>query len=361
MATGNGPDCAASAELLYPTRASLRGRVGVVIPAWYPPATSPAEAATLLRTTIADSHTCLATADVAVVVDDSPVALSAAQALQVELSDAWGGRFTLLRLPENQGKGGALVAGIRHLLERPGPPLAWIAARDADGDHLLDDLPHLFRAGEQVTRDCPGRLVTVIGRRASVHAPLGWLRGEYELLVDEVLVEAVAFALAGAGAAWDTRYLAGRAPDLQSGYKLYDRAAALLAVQALETEAAAHPDLRLLRSGMEVVPFVALALEGAVFVEVERKTFHDQPVTSYGSVDRPRFYGAKLAWALQRCAVPPVAAALLLDAALIRRPLFTDPAGRVELLDFRRFVLERLCGDTWPEGVPAEPRGRKLL
>ncbi|MGV3723595.1 MAG: hypothetical protein ACO1SX_22080, partial [Actinomycetota bacterium] len=115
-------------------------------------------------------------------------------------------------------------------------------------------------------------------------------------------------------------------------------------VVALPDEAATYPDLHLMRTGMEIVPFVTVALEGGVFAEVERKTFHEQPVTSYGKVDLAQFFGSKLAWALLRCGVPADQAMILLDGALSRRPLFTDPTGRESALRMRRIVLDKLGG-----------------
>jgi hypothetical protein len=337
----------------------MRGRVGVVIPAWFSRHLPVAEAESLLYTTLTDSPSCVQPEDLVVVVDGSPVASAAAAAVRERLTGEWGEPFTILELQENEGKGAALVVGIRHLLERLGIPLLWIAARDADGDHLIDDLPHLYRTGGQLVEQNAGRPVAVIGRRTHVHAPLGWLRGEFELLVNEVLVEGVAYALTRQARVWDTRYLVSRAPDLQSGYKLYNRAAAETALHALKAETLAHPDLQLLRTGMEIVPFVSIALDGGVFAEVERKTFYDQPITSYGNVDLSRFYGSKLAWALRRCAVPAGPALTLFDGALSRRPLFTDPRGREEALRTRALLLELLGGGSFE--VPAEPRMRQFL
>lgn len=340
---------------LYPERTEMRGRVGMVIPAWFSPDLPVPEAERLLYTTLAGASACVNAEDLVVVSDGSPVASAAAVAVRERLQEQWDGPFLILELEENEGKGAALEAGICELLERRGTPLEWITVRDADGDHLMDDLPHLYRAGTQLAEENPGRPIGVIGRRNNVHAPLGWLRGEFELLLNEALVEGVAYALARTGQVWDTRYLAERAPDLQSGYKLYSRAAAELAVTALQDEAATYPDLHLMRKGMEIVPFVTVALEGGVFAEVERKTFYDQPVTSYGKVDLADFYGSKLAWALLRCGVPADQALLLLDGALSRRPLFTDPTGRENALRMRQFVQERL-GATIDGEPPRMPR-----
>jgi len=346
-------------SLLYPDRSEMLGRVGVVIPAWFSRHLPVAEAEGLLYTTLVGSPSCVQPEDIVVVVDGSPVASAAAAAVLERLTAEWGQPFTILELQENQGKGAALTVGIRHLLERPGIPLLWIAARDADGDHLIDDLPHLYRTGGQVVEENAGRPVAVIGRRASVHAPLGWLRGEFELLVNEVLVEGVAYALTRYARVWDTRYLVTRAPDLQSGYKLYSRSAAEVALRAFQAETLAHPDLQILRTGMEIVPVVSIALEGGVFAEVERKTFYDQPVTSYGNVDLAQFFGSKLAWALRRCGVPAGPALTLFDGALARRPLFTDPRGREEALRTRATLLDLLGGAQFE--VPTEPRVRRFL
>jgi hypothetical protein len=336
----------------------MRGCVGVVVPAWFSAATAQETAERLLLTTLAGSEECLDPADVVVVVDGSEPARRAARALEERLAAEWGAPFHLIDRAENRGKGAALAVGVRYLLARP---VRWIAARDADGDHLIDDLPHLYRTGEQLARECPGVPIAVIGRRANLHAPLGWLRGEFEVLVNEVLVEAVAFARARESEAWDSRYLAARVPDLQSGYKLYDRESAALAFEALEREAAAHPEQKLERTGMEIVPFVEVALAGGVFGEAERKSYFDQPVTSYGSQDQAAFYGSKLAWALGRCEVPARAAAIMLDSALSRRPLFLDPRGRAEALRMRGIVLEALSAAEAAAGIPAEPRTREFL
>lgn len=348
-----------AATPVYPPAAEMRGRVGVVVPAWFSPEFDVHAAESLLLTTLTGSSACLSPPDIVVVVDGSKVAAQAARAVRARLGAEWGTPFELLELPTNQGKGAALAAGIHHLLDQ-NDALEWIGARDVDGDHFLDDLPHLYRAGCDARDACPGRTVFVVGSRANVHAPLGWLRGEYELLVNEVLVEALAWSLARTGGVWDTRYLSRRAPDLQSGYKLYARAAAESAVAALREEAAAYPEHHLPRTGMELVPFLTLALSGALCVEVERKTFFDQPVTSYGYVDRSQFYGAKLTWALRRCGLPAAVAALLLDAALLRRPLFTDPDGRTELLRFRAQVIGALATTDGQE-IPREPVGRRYL
>src|SRR5688572_4786932 len=169
--------------LAYPTRPDMLGRVGLVVPVWFPEDLPDAVCETLLRTTLADCWSCLRPEHVALVVDGVPRLAALAQRLSAEMGSGSG--FQVLAPAVNQGKGGALVVGWQALLADPA--LEFIAVRDADGDHFLDDMPHLFRLAEQMTRETGNDRVLVIGRRAAVHPPLGWLRGEYELVVNATL------------------------------------------------------------------------------------------------------------------------------------------------------------------------------
>jgi hypothetical protein len=204
--------------------------------------------------------------------------------------------------------------------------------------------------------------VLVIGRRAAVHPPLGWLRGEYEQVVNAMLVEALQFSLARRGRVLPRQYWAAEAPDLQSGYKLYSRAACEEAVRALRTAEEERPELQPLRRGMEILPFAAVCAAGGIAGEAPRVTFFDQPVTSYGRVDRVRFFGDPLAWTLSELEIEPDAARGILDNALARSALMTDPAGRRELLDLRRHTLQTLAGlrDVGLAPLP-EPWTRQFL
>jgi hypothetical protein len=337
--------------LAYPTRREMRGRVGLVVPVWFPEDVPDALCETLLRTTLADCTSCLRPEHVAQRLSAEPGGRS---------GDPDGAAFRVLASVENQGKGGALVLGWEALLADPA--LEYIAIRDADGDHFLDDLPHLFRLGEQMARETGNTRVVVIGRRTAVHPPLGWLRGEYEQAVNAMLVEALQFSLARHGRVLPRQYWAAQVPDLQSGYKLYSRAACLEAVRALRKADQEQPDLQPLRRGMELLPFAAVCAAGGIAGEAPRATYYDQPVTSYGRVDRVRFFGDPLAWAMRELDVLPDAASGILENALARSDLMTDPDGRRELLALRRHTLETLAAlrGVELEELP-EPRTRQFL
>jgi hypothetical protein len=139
--------------LAYPTRDEMRGRVDLVVPVWFPENVPDALCETLLRTTLAGCSSCLRPEHVALVVDGVPRLTALAQRLSVELGGSSGEpttAFQVLSPIVNQGKGGALVVGWEALLADPA--LEFIATRDADGDHFLDDLPHLFRLLEFPSR-----------------------------------------------------------------------------------------------------------------------------------------------------------------------------------------------------------------
>jgi hypothetical protein len=344
----------------YLTHRDMTGRVGLVVPVWFSADAPDDLCERLLRTTLADCPACLKPEHIVLVVDGVPRLTTLAERLAAECAAEWGAPFRVLAPAVNQGKGGALVAGWEALLADPA--LEYFAARDADGDHFLDDLPHLLRLADQITRETAAAQVLIVGRRATLHPPLGWLRGEMETVANAVLVEALQFSLARRGRVLPRHYWAADVPDLQSGYKLFSRAACETAVRALTEAEQAHPDLQPFRRGMELLPFAAVLDAGGIAGEASRYTYYDQPVTSYGRVDRPRFFGDPLALSLQLLAIPPDAARSLFDNALARSALMTDPSGRQELLALRRHTLETLAtlGGEEVGDVP-EPRTRQFL
>jgi hypothetical protein len=350
----------------YPTRREMVGRVGLVVPVWFSPETPEALCESLLRTTLSDWASCFEAEHVVLVVDGIPHLAELARRLSVELAAegrARGGSsgvFRVLSPAVNQGKGGALAVGWEALLAEE--QIEFIAVRDADGDHFLDDLPHLFRLGEQIVADTDEERVLVVGRRTAVHPPLGWLRGEYELAVNAILVEALQFSLARRGRVLPRQYWAAEAPDLQSGYKLYSRAACAEALRALRTAEEERPELQPFRRGMELLPFAAVCAAGGVTGEIPRLTYFDQPVTSYGRVDRVRFFGDPLAYALDELEVSADAARRIFDNSLARSALMTDPTGRQELLALRLHTLQTLAALSGEDlGEIPEPRTRQFL
>lgn len=75
-----------------------------------------------------------------VLVDDGSAPACAAELDRLAL--AWPGRVTLLRHAVNQGKGGAVISGVRHAAAQGYSHALQI---DADGQHALQDVPLFLR------------------------------------------------------------------------------------------------------------------------------------------------------------------------------------------------------------------------
>ncbi len=329
----------------------LPDRLGMVIPAWFAPQVSEQQIEDLLRQTLAGCPRLVSPDRLAVVVDGCARVEAVCRRLQEEWSDSFGRPFGLLANPQNQGKGSAVARGLAYLCAEAPP--AWIVTRDADGDHRVSDMPRLVALGEQIREEQGTEYVAVIGGRQSLYRPMNWLRGELEYWVDEVATEAYKFALAREGRALNTQYWAayGPYPDLESGCKLFSTAAARLVARALPAEADRHPELDLLRWGCEIIPLTEVVLAGGVLGEMRRLTYEGQPVSGYEGESSVLLYANQLIWLGLRLQLTRAQAAQLLDNALLRRPLWSDPRGREIALDIRRQVLAPLTGPEAPEEI----------
>src|SRR5205814_350950 len=158
-----------------------------------------------------------------VVVDGSSRALEATENVRKKL-----GGFEILYKEKNEGKGGAVASGIERLLKNAS--VQFIVPRDHDNDHLANDAVNLVNLAAKMQRDTGHDRVISIGRRTSVHRHLGFVRGEYEWLMNEVVLEATKFAMARQGNVINTQYVAAyeHVPDMQTGFKCYGRGAAQL-------------------------------------------------------------------------------------------------------------------------------------
>lgn len=102
----------------------------------------------------------------------------------------------VLRLPRNQGKGAALLAGL-HRLAAEGVERA--VTLDADGQHLPSEIPALLRAADQA----PGAIVVGVRRKEGFAIRRAARFGNW--VADRLL-----------------RRIAGRPlPDTQSGFRVY--------------------------------------------------------------------------------------------------------------------------------------------
>jgi glycosyltransferase involved in cell wall biosynthesis len=110
-----------------------------------------------------------------------------------------GVRVQLIRFPQNRGKGHALLAGFRTLLEMPA--LNCMAVLDADGQHDPRELPRLHQRFEYKHADL------LIGARTFDGPRVPW-----------------ASVFGNKATRWVTHtWLGWDLPDTQSGYRLHSR------------------------------------------------------------------------------------------------------------------------------------------
>jgi hypothetical protein len=275
--------------------------------------------------------------NVFVVVDGSPKAREAAERVREKLNS-----FRILFQEKNEGKGGAVAHGIERLLQNSA--VQFVLARDHDNDHLANDSVNLVSLAARMKQDTGSDLVMSIGRRSSVHRHLGFVRGEFEWLMNEVVWEAAKFALARQNRTVNTQYSAAYdlVPDMQTGFKCYTRATAQLLVDALRAAPTIAPGLDLRRHGAEIPVIVETLVRGGVLGEITRMAWENQPLTTYDLAGRVAVKGTVLAWALQRTEVPTAVARQLLTNAIGRRIMSKEDHGMADLLRLANWTLDKL-------------------
>ncbi len=330
----------------YATIADLHPRLGMVVPVWYNPQESDEAIADLLRLTLADCGLFMPWDQIVLVVDGSPRIARVARVERDRLLRREGVAPALIIEDENRGKEHAVTQGMRWLLsERPDADL--LCVRDADADHFINDLPNLARAAVHIARETANDRVLVIGRRGSLHRPMGWLRGELELLQDRVLLDALRYHLARQGRVLDLRFCASPedVPDFNSGYKLYTRAAAQVIFADPGAEMRCLGADEFWRCGAETISIIHGVLGGATLGEVRRMTFDGQPTSTFraGEEARLRWYSGVIAWIFCRLDVPIDVAQGILDNHVAASRMMTLGPAAEELCAIRDAVLRRVA------------------
>jgi hypothetical protein len=328
---------------------TLRRSLAMLIPVWFPLSVSPEQIRDSLLATLYDCEHYLPWEHVVLVVDGDERSHRIVQDLQAACKHRYGCTFEVISSVENRGKGAAVCRGAEWFLARRG--LDYLTIRDADGDHVLNDLPNLMRQAMLLRATEGIDHLIIVGRRSDPHRAVGFMRGEFETLLNRVLIETVRFALAQQQRVLTTRYfsLAGEYPDLHSGYKLYSRSLCELIVQHL-WERPPWVSADIYRYGVEAVPFVEGALAGAIVAEISRLA-QEPRFTGHGAFARPETNGTVLLWTFLRLGIDANQAMALLDNHIPRLTLWTNPQGRDTLLELRRWVLEGLLAIA-PEASP---------
>jgi len=336
----------------------LLRRTAVVVPAYFGPQPSDQLVRRLLWITLAECHHYLPPENVWVVVDGDARTARLARELQHRLEGERGSAFHLVALPENGGKLRAIREGVMCLLPED-PLVRFVAIRDGDGDHAIADLPNLVRTADELARICNNDNVLIAGARSSRHHPMGWVRGELEILLDGLTLDALAYHLAHEGRALDlTHSLVDAAvPDISSGYKVYSRALAEELFVRRSPQYTCLDETAYWRYGPETITFVEAMLLGAAFGEARRATFDGQPASSFGDFAHVELYGDLLAWVYCRLDLPVQVAAQLYDNRAVGLALRTTAAGQETMEGVRQRSLEALAsyrGRGEPIPMPSE-------
>ncbi len=316
-----------------------RRHTGVVIPVYFPAGGDRAQGVQLLRDT---AHSYAAqvenAANVCLSVDGSAHGVEAAEEIAAECG------VRVVCSATNKGKLNGVRHGIAALWENE--DLHYFAEVDSDGDHFANELVNLVRAALYV-RQRHGGEVLVLGRRTSRHRPMGFLRGELEELADRVLLDALHYHSFKNETPLRLEYATAieEYPDFHSGFKLFSRAAAQAALMQKPQLCGVDEDAYY-RHGCEAAMTVESLVAGARLVLVNRSTFNEQPVTTFGLLNRERLVADKIIWPCRRLGVPAIFVEQWLANHLPRLLLNTlVPQGKDELLQIRRLVLQAFAID----------------
>lgn len=340
----------------FDSRRMVRARTGVVIPVYLPAQIVAVRGAELLRETVASY--------LAVVDDPAYICLAVdganyGEAVARQLADETG--VSVVVAPENHGKLQGARLGARHLLKLPS--LAYVAVVDQDGDHFANELLNFVRAADHVLTQTGDARVMVLGRRTSLHHPMGLLRGELEPLANRMLLNALRYHAAVNGSPLLLEYatMLDPVPDFHSGYKLFDQeTAAAVFLRDGSEDGPEALDALTCRHAVEAVMIVEALLSGARLAVVNRTTFNAQPVSTFGLFDRVQLTADMIVWPCRRLDVPlafvrqwlrEIAPSLLLTtlapegrdevAAVCRRVLasYGEGTGDEDLLDRQPLFL----------------------
>jgi hypothetical protein len=171
---------------------------------------------------------------------------------------------------------------------------------------------------------------------------MGFLRGELEELADRILLDALTYHAALSGQALRLEYATSleEFPDFHSGYKLFSRGAAQ-AVFLSEPRPCGVAEVAYYRHAVEAVMSVEALLAGARLVLVNRSTLNQQPISTFGLLDRARLTTDKIVWPCRRLGVPGRFVEQWMRNHLPRLLLCTlAPQGQSEVRQIRRLVLQ---------------------
>ena len=279
---------------------ATRHETGVVIPVFVPESFDAGLAELLVEDTVAGYCEQIADpADICLSADGPGRGASIAE----HASRTFG--VSIRTAPLNRGKLEGVRAGARFLLHRR--PIRYLAVVDQDGDHFANELINFVRAAEHIRQAAQTNCVLIIGRRSSRHRPLGFLRGEQEELADRILLDALRYDASVAGRPLRLEYATtlDAMPDFHSGYKLLSRETAARALLGEPELSGVSVDCYY-RHAVEAVISVEAIVSGAHLGVVNRSTFNEQPISTFGQYERCQLVADMIVWPCRRLGVPAV-------------------------------------------------------
>ncbi|MEM7535134.1 MAG: hypothetical protein AAF639_23360 [Chloroflexota bacterium] len=316
----------------------LEEQTGVVIPLYLSPNTDDEQAEmslSLLRDTVHGfAREINDPTNICLTIDGSPRAAEQGRQMVAEYG------VQLVEAERNRGKLAAVRNAVAKLLEKT--DLHYIISADSDCDHFANEALNFVWAAEHVASQLNTERVLVLGDRRSCHRPMGFLRGELEELADRMMMDALHYDAAITGTPMTLQFTntLDEYPDFHSGYKLYTRQTAI-DVFTTSPNMAGCGEFAYYRHNCEAVPIVEAIKSGGTLATVNRRTFDEQPVSTFAQLNRAQLTADMIIWPCKRLNVPGHFVAQWLDNHLPRLVLSTlVPSGREELVAVRDLVLD---------------------
>ncbi len=319
---------------------ALRHDTGIIIPVYFPEGVDAGIAESLLEDAVTGFCRQVADpSDVCLSVDGGELGAETAERIAREFCvSTW-------IAPRNRGKLHGARNGARCLLERRS--FKYLAVVDQDGDHFPNELLNFVRAAEHIRIHSGTDQVLVLGRRSSRHRPLGFLRAEQEELANRLLLDALRYHASISGQPLRLEYSTtlDLIPDFHSGYKLFSRDTAASVLLGEPQLAGVSGDCYY-RHAAEAVMVLESLVRGAHLGVVNRSTFNEQPVSTFGLYDRCQLVADMIIWPCRRLDVPlHFVRQWLANGA--PPPLLNTlvPEGKRELVRISELVLSGLGGE----------------
>lgn len=325
----------------------MRHDTGVVIPVYFPEGVDFVQGRALLRDTVLMFREHVS--------EPTYICLSVDGEHQgVEIAKELAGEFKLSFCMSvvNRGKLQGAANGVRYLLDQKS--LQYIAVVDQDGDHFANELLNFLRIAQHISINLHTEDMLILGRRISRHRPMGFLRGEIEELADRVLLDALMYRAAVTQRPLRLEYgfNLDEFPDFHSGYKLFSRSTAETVFLSPAQQMGVSDDCYY-RHACEAVMIVEALEHGAYLGVVNRSTFNEQPISTFGLLNRVQLAADKIIWPCKRLEIPLSFTKQWLSNHLSRLLLSTFvPEGKQELAQIRQKVILELSESS---GADIEP------